>query len=118
MITSYEAIEIESKSPVEPIESRSLLPVEYEQMETTTHEVPDETLYMIGRPTLKQFLRFVKNHAVIPPSEGDLTEEWQAANTIVRSIEHDEAGLADDPPISKLGPEYTPLLIEFLKDPL
>ena len=53
-----------------------------------------------------------------PPGGGALTDEWRAANEIVRALEREEAGLADDPPMSSLGPEYEPLLIEFLKDPL
>jgi hypothetical protein len=46
-----------------------------------------------------------------------LTDEWQTANGVA-ALEKEEAGLADNPPIGKLGPEYEPLLIEFLKDPL
>ena len=30
-----------------------------------------ENLYLIGRPTLKQFLRFVKDNAIHAPSSGD-----------------------------------------------
>src|SRR5216117_1429582 len=37
-----------------------------------------ENLYLIGRPTLKQFLRFVKDNAIHPPSSGDLVEEWRS----------------------------------------
>src|SRR5213082_282054 len=37
----------------------------------------DEYLYLIGQPTLKQFLRFVKDRAVNPEGSGHLTEEWQ-----------------------------------------
>ena len=77
-----------------------------------------ENLYLIGRPKLKEFLRYVAGHAVNPPGQGTLTAEWNAANEIVRALEKEEAGLADDPPMSSLGPEYEPLLIEFLKDPL
>ena len=78
----------------------------------------DETLYLIGRPTLKQFLRFVRTHAVDSPGTGVLADEWRAANDLVRTLEIREAGLADDPPIRKIGPEHEPFLIEFLKDPL
>ena len=78
----------------------------------------DESLYLIGRPPLKQFLKFVKNHAIKPLGEGVLTEAWQAAHELVRRLEKEEAGVADDPRIGKLGAEYEPLLMEFLKDPL
>ena len=76
-----------------------------------------ENLYLIGRPTLKQFLRFVKDHAIHPPSSGDLVEEWEAANRVVRALEKEEAGLADNPSIEPVGPENE-LLLEFLKEPL
>ena len=76
------------------------------------------SLYLIGRPPLKDFLRFVRNHAVKPLGKSALTDAWQAAQRVIRRLEQDEAGVADDPPIGKLGPEYEPLLIEFLKDPL
>ncbi|HVH70935.1 MAG TPA: hypothetical protein VNB49_07490, partial [Candidatus Dormibacteraeota bacterium] len=76
-----------------------------------------EHLYLIGRPTLKQFLRYVKNHAVNPPGPGVLTEEWQAANEIVRTLEKEEAGLADNPTIEPLAPDNE-LLLEFVKDPI
>ena len=78
----------------------------------------DRSLYLIGRPPLKDFLRFVKHHAVTPPAQATLTDAWQAAREVVRRLETEEAGVADDPAIGKLGPEYEPLLLEFLKDPL
>jgi hypothetical protein len=77
-----------------------------------------ETLYLIGRPPLKGFLRFVRSHAVKPEYEGDLIARWQAAQTIYAQLEHDEPGLAHDPPIGKLSVEQQPLLREFFKDPL
>jgi hypothetical protein len=76
-----------------------------------------ENLYLIGRPTLKQFLRFVKDHAVHPSSSSDLVEEWQAANKVVRELEKEEADLADNPTVQPLDPGNE-LLIEFLKVPL
>ena len=41
-----------------------------------------------------------------------------AAHEVLLGIEREEAGAADHPPMGKLGPQYEPLLIEFLKDPL
>src|SRR6266536_4852129 len=82
------------------------------------HVAADENLYLIGRPTLKQFIRYVRGHAVDPPAEGPLTAEWQAAQTVVRTLEKEEAGLADNPPIRSMGLEYESFLTEFLKDPL
>src|SRR5438477_1758326 len=80
----------------------------------------DQNLYLIGRPTLKQFIRYVRGHAVNPPDDATLADEWQAPNDSVRALERDEAGCADNPPIITLEvtSKYQPLLIEFLKDPL
>ena len=90
-------------------------------------ETPDATgrepttgrnLYLIGRPKLRDYLHYVRSHAVQPPDKGALTDEWEAAAQVVRALEREEAGIANDPPRITLGPEYEPLLIEFLKDPL
>jgi hypothetical protein len=78
----------------------------------------DENLYLIGRPTLRRFLRFVRSNAVQPAYEGALVEEWEAAHRQVLLLEKEEAGIADNPTITQLGKHYEPLLIEFLKDPL
>lgn len=78
-----------------------------------------ETLYLVGRPTLKQFLRFIKSNAADPQHEGELVDEWKAANKIFKKLETEEAGIADHPTIKKLDMnEYKPLMVEFLKDPL
>jgi hypothetical protein len=77
-----------------------------------------ETLYLIGRPPLKEFLRFAKSHATAPPYEGQLVQAWQAAQQVYCQLEQDEAGVADDPAIGTLSPEAQPLLLDFLKDPL
>jgi hypothetical protein len=83
---------------------------------STTPE--DETLYLIGRPPIKGFLRFVAGHAVSPPDEGALSERWHQARDVIAKLETEEAGIADDPVIRKLGPEYEPLLRQLLRDPL
>jgi hypothetical protein len=78
----------------------------------------DEYLYLTGRPRLRDLVRFARSHAVTPPNERDLAEAWHTAHARIRRLEQDEAGLADDPPMRPLGPEYEPLLIELLQDPL
>ena len=78
----------------------------------------DEMLYLTGRPALKSYLRFVANHAVEYPSEGDLVDEWYAAREIVQTLEREESGAANGPTIVPLEPEEEPLLLEFLKDPV
>src|SRR2546423_9655501 len=71
-----------------------------------------ENLYLMGRPTLKQFIRFVKDNAIHAPSSGDLVEEWQAANKIVRVLEKEEAGIADNPSLEPVDSDNK-LLLEF-----
>jgi hypothetical protein len=110
--------ELISASPVTaqaPITLAAALPPELKP----AAKLPEcEGVYLTGRPTLKRFLRHVRHHALHPPSEGTLVDEWEAARSVLRQREKDEAGIADNPSITKLGPEYEPLLIELLKDPL
>jgi hypothetical protein len=77
----------------------------------------DENLYLIGRPRLKDFLRFVRNHAVDPPNPGVLTEEWQAAHEVVRRLQKEEAGIPNNPFLQPLSSDNQ-LLLEFIKNPL
>jgi hypothetical protein len=87
----------------------------------TNGEAADETLYLAGRPTLRRFIRFARNDVVHPPDKAWLNERWQAACDHIRALETEEAGFADNPPITPLtefGKRYEPLLMEFLKDPL
>ena len=117
MIASPEIVEAERSPSPESLEPR--WEQEPKRIKEADEESPDETLYLIGRPTLKQYLRIVKNNALNPSGDGILTDEWQAANEVVRTLEKQEAGVADDPPITKLDiKQYEPLLSEFLKDPL
>jgi len=117
MIGRQQMNDVQSGSSL-PAQLKPAWMVEPERTAQTLQSDADEMLYLIGYPTLRQFRRFVRNHAVNPDREGALTDEWNAASDYIRSLEKEEAGLADDPAITKLGPEYEPLLIEFLKDPL
>ncbi|HYZ86173.1 MAG TPA: hypothetical protein VE621_17310 [Bryobacteraceae bacterium] len=78
----------------------------------------NQTLYVTGRPTIKDFVHFVEREAVNVPDRRTLAEQWHAAAEVVGRLQNEDAGAADGPEIRKLGPEYQPLLIEFLKDPL
>jgi hypothetical protein len=117
MIGRQQMHDVKSGSSL-PAELKPAGAVETERTAQIAQNDADETLYLIGRPTLRQFHRFVRHHAVNPESEGVITDEWNTASDYIRSLEQEEAGLADDPVITRLGPEYEPLLIEFLKDPL
>ncbi len=80
----------------------------------------DELLYLIGRPKLRQYLRFMRDNAIDPPGEEDLAREWQEAHRHVVELAAREAGAADGQKPSAISPDskYRPLLIELLKDPL
>ena len=82
------------------------------------HPGVHEELYLSGRPRLKDFIRHIRDHAVAPPGEGTLVDDWNAAAEVIRGLEKEEAGRADEPSLGKIGPEYERLLIEFLQDPL
>lgn len=115
-----EAIELDSAPAFETTESPSALAVRRKPIAVTRPNEVDESLYLLGRPRLKQFLRFVRDNAFEPPEEDILIGEWQAAKDYIGALEQKEAGCADSPVISKIevSPKYEPLLIEFLKDPL
>jgi hypothetical protein len=78
----------------------------------------DEMLYLTGRPSLRRFVGFVQGNAAEAHDKGALVDEWHAAREVVRKIKKEEPGAADRPSIVKLGPEYEPLLIELLRDPI
>jgi len=120
MIASPQTIEIESGSTLETAEPKRVPVRERKRTSPANQDVADENLYLIGRPTLKRYLRFVRDHAVKPPDEGTLTDQWQAAHDFARTLEKEEAGAADNPPITKLevNSGNEPLLTEFFKDPL
>src|ERR1041384_5656026 len=58
-----------------------------------------ENLYLAGRPKLKSFLRYVRRHSVDRVDEAALSDRWHAANVVIRSLERDEAGAPDSPPM-------------------
>src|SRR5438309_924414 len=120
MIASPETLEVESGSRLETAEPERVPVRERKRICQANQDAVDENLYLIGRPTLKQFLRFARSHAVNPPDEGTLTDEWQAAHDFARTLEKEEAGAPDNPSITKLelNSKNEPLLTEFLKDPL
>src|SRR5207247_1800708 len=70
----------------------------------TNHEVVDDYVYLIGRPTLRQFLGFVKNRSLNGrhADPGALTDEWRAAASHICQLEKSEAGLGERPGIQPL----------------
>src|SRR5690349_14826462 len=118
MITSSDTLAGEAEANLTGLEP---LPVPEGQSNGRANpDTASEKLYLIGRPTLKKFLRFARSNAVKPPDEGTLTDEWEAAYNFVRTLEKEEAAAADNPGITKLevNSNNEALLTEFLKDPL
>jgi hypothetical protein len=120
MATPSKALKTESGTALETMASPSVVAVERKPLAATRPDAADEYLYLIGRPKLKQFLRFVHDNAVDPPDEDTLINEWQAAKDHIDLLEKEEAGAANDPVVStiEVNSKYRPLLVEFLKDPL
>ena len=69
MIASPETLEVESESKREPADPEPVPNRERKPIKQADLDAADENLYLIGRPTLKQFLRFVRSHAVNAPDE-------------------------------------------------
>ena len=86
----------------------------------TDARAAEASIYLLGRPTLRQYLRFIGQRAVHngAPYEGALTSEWRAAAEHLRTIEKDEGGIADYPAVAALGPRLQVLRDELLKNPL
>lgn len=80
----------------------------------------DEHVFLRGRPPLGQYLGFVTQNAQDGNSVDHrvLGDEWRAANDYIHNLESQEAGLADNPPISPLPPELTPLVEQVTADPI
>ena len=64
--------ELALKPDLRITQSESEAPVESTSPVRADKDPSHENLYLIGRPTLKQFLRFVRNNAVNPPDDGVL----------------------------------------------
>ncbi len=86
-------------------------------------EIADDYVFLIGRPTLDQFLDFVIDHsdpsdANERPDERELIDEWKRASECVRKLEEEERGWADNPEIRSLDPRLHHLRDALFADPL
>jgi hypothetical protein len=118
MSTSLAPVNAKAKTPSQPRLELVDEPASAAPEQNGSAPDADENLYLLGRPPLKGFLRFVSGHAVRPEDEGTLSARWHAARDVVARLEVEEAGIANDAKTRKLGPEYVALLTELLKDPL
>jgi len=114
-VTMFEPEQVERPDQTESRERN-----EPETVAVTNGEEADENIYLLGRPPLGKFLRFMAHDVVDGEfmDEGVLTDEWRAAHHHVRTLETEETGIADYPPITKLDARVEPLCAELLKDPL
>lgn len=80
----------------------------------------DPHVFLIGRPPIGELLAFIRTMAVDGQSIdlGDLTAEWRAANDHVLNLEKDEAGVADNPPVTALADSLRPLATAVMADPV
>ena len=107
-------------APIPTCEAKPAGRTRREALREREAEPPDESIYLLGRPTLRHFLRFIGQRAIHQGrvDEGMLTDEWRAASEHIATIEKDEAGIADYPAVAALGPRLQPLRDELLKNPL
>jgi hypothetical protein len=63
-------------------------------------------------------VHYVQSHARLPTDKASLVEQWQTARARLTVLERQEAGAADHPAITSLGPQYVPPLTEFFRNPL
>ena len=104
------------------VENMNRMPVALDVVEKPAEEtdqrVVDEYTYLLGRPTLKEFLDFVEAEVVDGRSADRraLIEEWTSANNYIRILEEKEAGWADNPKIGGLAPHHSGLLRRSVKE--
>lgn len=57
----------------------------------------DDYAYLSGRPSIKDFVGFVRRHSdeTLRPDKETLIREWQTANELIRQLETSEKGIAD-----------------------
>ena len=101
-------------------EEPAMLEPAFEVPMETNHEVVDDYIYLIGRPTLRQFLSFVRNRSRDGrrADAGALTDEWRAAASHIGKLERSEADCADHPVLQPLPAHLEPLQEQFTGNPL
>ena len=107
-------------APVSAFEPKQIDQTEGKPSDESSRPGADEYIYLMGRPTLRLYLHFMKHQAVNDGlfDPGAAADEWRAAHDHIRTLQKEEAGLADFPPIGKLDSRLEPLRDELLKDPL
>jgi hypothetical protein len=85
---------------------------------TTISVTADPHVFLIGRPPISELLGFIRTMAIDGQNVdlGSLTAEWRVANDHVLKLEKDEAGAADNPPITALPQPLIPLGAAVIED--
>jgi len=80
----------------------------------------DEHVFLLGRPSLRQYLSFVNDIAVegAAAPEPELVSQWRAAHARIARRQATEADLADAPVIVPLPEPLTPLREALERDPV
>jgi len=112
MIAEMSSIETQQLEPTDRADAKTIA--------GPTGVEANENIYLLGRPTLGKFLRFMSQQSADPASkdEGALTDEWRAAQEHVGTLAKDEAGIADYPPIGRLDSRLEVVRNELMQDPL
>src|ERR1051325_6902849 len=102
------------------LSDNTMLKTEPEVRAETNQEVVHDYVYLIGRPTLRSFLSFVKTRSRNGrrADPGTLTDECRAAATHISKLEKTEAGWADKAAIQPLPAHLESLQEGFLRNPL
>jgi hypothetical protein len=91
------------------------------QTATVATQVPaDPTIFLIGRPPMREFIGFMKTQTVEGKTAemGELAEQWRSARAHLTQLASIEAGFADDPPTEALPASLAKLADEVMQDPV
>lgn len=79
----------------------------------------ERELWLLGQPSLGDYLRFVKDRVVGGASADPaaLTKEWRTANDYYHELEERESGIADKVECRDLDPALAPLAAAVARDP-
>ncbi len=77
----------------------------------------DEHVFLLGRPSMRQYLSFVTDLAIDAADEQELSAEWRHASKAVARREAEEPEIADNPSINPLPDSYSALRDALGEDP-
>src|SRR3989442_364816 len=80
----------------------------------------DEHVFLVGRPPIGELMGFIRTMAVNGQTadQGQLAQQWRAANDHVRELEQTEGGLADNPPLDEVPQNLKAPAKEVIESPI